>query len=161
MKGFASVLTSLCFAGGLASAATFTGRLMDADCYNTDKVASQENGHKTYQSPITKTCAATASTSNFAVRITDSANGGRVGSTVKLDDSGNTQAASEMQSGALKAARDGAVHVRISGKLLGETFETASVRSTRRHQGGAVESSSGSAATNSGAVVPNSESLGK
>jgi hypothetical protein len=154
MKGFASVLTTLCFAGGLASAATFTGRLMDADCYNTDKVANQENGHKTYQSPITKTCAATASTTNFAVRITDSATGSRAGSTVKLDDPGNSQAASEMQSGALKAAHDGSVHVRISGKLLGETFQTASVRSTGRRQGSAT-------ATNSGAVVPNSESLGK
>ncbi len=154
MKRFASVLTTLCFAGGLASAATFTGRLMDADCYNTNKVASQENGHKTYQSPITKTCVATASTTNFAVRITESGSGGRVGSTVKLDDSGNSQAASEMQSGALSAAHDGSVHVKISGKLLGEAFQTASVRSTSRHRGSTVE-------TDSGAVAPNSENLGK
>jgi hypothetical protein len=126
MNTFAILAATLCFTGGLASAATFTGRLMDADCYQTNKVASQENGHKTYGS-ITKTCAATASTTNFAVRITGSANGGREGSTIKLDESGNTQAASEMQSGALKVARDGRVRVKVSGKLLGETFQTASV----------------------------------
>src|SRR5580658_8381411 len=108
MKKFAILAATFCFAGGLASAATFTGRLMDADCYQTNKVNSQENGHKTYGS-ITKTCAATASTTNFAVRITGSANGGREGSTIKLDDSGNTQAASEIQSGALKVAHDGRV----------------------------------------------------
>jgi hypothetical protein len=143
MKKFGTLITTMCFAAGLASAATFTGRLMDADCYNTNKVASQENGHKTYQSPIARTCAATASTSSFAVRITGSASGGRVGSTVKLDDSGNTQAASEIQSGALKPSRDGSVHVRISGKLLGETFKTASINSTSRRGGGTVAANAG------------------
>jgi hypothetical protein len=135
MKRFATLGATLCFVGGLASAATFTGRLMDAECYNTNKVASQENGHKTYHS-ITKTCAPTASTSSFAVRITGSGTGGYVGSTVKLDDPGNAQAASEIQNGALKPAKDGAVHVRVSGKILGETFQTASVRSTSRRGGG-------------------------
>lgn len=142
MRKFGTLITTLCFAAGLASAATFTGKLMDADCYNTNKVSSQENGHKTYQSPITRTCVATASTSNFAVRITGSASGARNGSTVKLDNSGNTQAASEIQSGALKPAKDGSVHVRISGKLLGERFQTASIESTRAQVRAAVSNTS-------------------
>lgn len=141
MRRLATLAAALCFAGGLASAATFTGRLMDADCYNTNKVNSQENGHKTYRS-ITKTCAPTASTSNFAVRITGSATGSLVGNTVKLDDSGNTQATTEMQSGTLKLAKDGTVHVRVSGKILGETFQTTSVRSTAPIGGGTVAKSS-------------------
>jgi hypothetical protein len=141
MKAFATLLTTMCFVGGMASAATFSGRLLDAECYNTNKVNTEENGHKTYQS-ITKTCAATASTTNFAVRITGSATGGYVGNTVKLDDSGNTQAAAEIQSGTLKPAKDGSVHVRVSGKIMGESFKTASVRSTSRPASGTVATDS-------------------
>ena len=105
---------------------------MDADCYNTNKVSSQESGHKTYKS-ITKTCAPTASTTNFAVRITGSAYGERVGNTIKLDNSGNAQAASEMQNGQLKPGRHGTVHVVVSGKLEGETLVSATVKPTRKH----------------------------
>lgn len=142
MRKFGTLITTLCFAAGLASAATFTGKLMDADCYSTNKVASQENGHRTYQRPITRTCAPTASTSGFAVRITGSGSGGRDGSTVNLDNSGNTQAASEIQSGALNPSKDGSVHVKISGRLRGETFETAFVKPTRGSASAAVVSTS-------------------
>ncbi len=89
----------MCFAGGLCYAENFSGKLMDASCYNTNKVASKESGHKTYTS-IAKTCAPTASTSMFAVRVTGSARGADVGNTIKLDDSGNAKAAAALQSGA-------------------------------------------------------------
>src|SRR5579862_4111193 len=126
MKRFATLLTTLCFVGGIGSAATFTGRLMDADCYNTNKVDTRANGHKTYQS-ITKTCAATASTTNFAVRITGNKYDEYLGDTIKLNDEGNTQASSEIQNGTLKPRKDGRLHVKVTGKLQGEMFETASV----------------------------------
>jgi len=116
MKKFTALGIALCFTGALGYAERFTGKLMDASCYNTNKVSSQERGHKTYKS-IAKTCAATASTSSFAVRTAD-------GNTIKLDDSGNAQAASAIRSGALKPDSDGDVHVRMHGKLQGETLKT-------------------------------------
>lgn len=105
---------------------------MDADCYNAKKVSTQESGHKTYTG-ITKTCAPTASTTNFAVRITGGPLGEDVGNTIKLDNSGNAQAASELQSGQLKPSAHGTVHVRVSGKLRGEVLESASVKPSRSH----------------------------
>ena len=108
------------------AAQRYTGKLMDADCYNSKKVASQESGHKTYHS-ITKTCAATDSTTNFAVRITGSPYGADIGTTIKLDDSGNAQAMSEMNTGVLKTDRDGYVDVRVRGQLRGEVLTNASI----------------------------------
>ena len=130
MRTFATLGITLCFAGGLCYAERFSGKLMDDACYNTNKVASQESGHKTYKS-ITKTCAPTASTSSFAVRVTSNPFGADAGNTIKLDDPGNAQAASAMQSGALNRDKDGDVHVRVHGKLMGETLRTASVKPDR------------------------------
>jgi hypothetical protein len=99
---------------------------MDAECYRDQKVASRETGHKTYHS-IAKTCAATPATRNFAVRVTDNPYWENVGTTIKLDDEGNSLAATAMQNGSLKADDDGDVHIRVHGKLLGETFRTTSL----------------------------------
>jgi hypothetical protein len=133
VRTFAILGIAVCSVAGLTFGATYSGRLMDADCYNTNKVSTQESGNKTYKSPITKTCAPTAATTNFAVRITGSAYGGYVGNTIKLDNSGNAQAASELQNGQLKTGRNGTVHVIVSGKLQGETLVSASVKPTRKH----------------------------
>ena len=127
MKTLATLGITLSFAAGLSYAEHFSGRLMDANCYNMKKVASKEAGHKTYHD-ITKTCAATASTTAFAVRIKGSTYGADLGDTMKLDDSGNTIAAQEMQNGTLRPDSDGDIHVRVKGKLLGETFKTAYVK---------------------------------
>jgi hypothetical protein len=127
MKTFISLAITMCLVAGLSYAEKFNGKLMDAACYNSNKVASQESGHKTYHS-ITKTCAPTASTTTFAVRVTGNAFGKDGGNTIKLDESGNAQALAEMRSGALQRDHDGDVHIRVSGKLMGETLKTASVK---------------------------------
>src|SRR5947209_6992579 len=100
---------------------------MDANCYNEKKIDSRNAGHKTYDS-ITRVCAATPATTNFAVRITGNAFHEDEGLTIKLNDSGNAMAASELRSGTLKPGRDGVLRVATSGKLLGETFETKSLK---------------------------------
>jgi len=127
MKQLATLGMTLSLAAGFCYAEKFNGRLMDAGCYNEKKVASKEAGHKTYHD-IKKTCAATASTTAFAVRITGSGHGADVGNTIKLDDSGNTIAAMEMKNGTLRPDSDGDIHVRVKGNLLGETFKTAYVK---------------------------------
>jgi len=132
MNKFSTLGITLCFAAGICSAERYTGKLMDADCYRDQKVASRESGHKTYKS-ITKTCAPTASTARFAVRITDNPYWENVGNTIKLDDEGNTLATSALHSGALTQDHDGDVHVRVHGNLLGETFKTASLQPRGQH----------------------------
>jgi hypothetical protein len=127
MKAFTTLAITLCFAATSSYAAQhYTGKLMDADCYNSNKVATHENGHKTYHD-ITKTCAPTESTTTFAIRITGSPYGGDVGNTIKLDDAGNALVMSELKSGVLKKDSDGDVHIRARGKLMGETLTNASI----------------------------------
>jgi hypothetical protein len=124
-------VTTLAFAFCLTAVSSYaaqryTGRLLDADCYNQNKVASQESGHKTYNS-ITKTCAATESTTNFAVRITGSPYGADIGNTVMLDAAGNAQVMSAMKNGSLPKSKNGVIRVRVRGDLKGETLTNASV----------------------------------
>ena len=126
MNKLSTLGIALTFTVGLCHAERYTGKLMDADCYRDQKVASHEAGHKTYHA-IVKTCAATPATSRFAVRITDNPYWENVGQTIKLDDEGNSLASSEMKSGGLKTDDDGDVHVKVHGKLLGETFKTSSL----------------------------------
>lgn len=127
MKTFSTLAVTLCFAAGTTFAAQrYTGRLMDADCYNSNKVSTQENGHKTYHN-ITKTCAATPSTSSFAVRVTGSPFHADIGNTVKLDSEGNAQAMNEMKNGALTPDSKGIVKVRVKGDLKGEVLTGATI----------------------------------
>jgi hypothetical protein len=135
MKHFVTLATALLMATGVASAARYTGRLMDASCYNEKKVDSRESGHKNY-SAITKTCAATSATTDFAVRITGNKFHEDEGLTIRLNDSGNAMAASEMKSGTLKPGPDGVVRIATSGKLLGETFETKTLTARGSSAGG-------------------------
>ena len=100
---------------------------MDAACYNTNQVNSQETGHKAYTA-ITGTCMPTASTTDFAVRLAD-------GNTIKLDATGNSHAASAIQDGALMPNRKGVMRVRVSGTLEGEVLQTASFRPARGSKG--------------------------
>jgi hypothetical protein len=108
---------------------------MDADCYNSKKVESHDAGHKTYTA-ITKTCAATAATTNFAVRVTGNAFHEYEGVTIRLDDNGDQMAASEMKSEALRPGQDGIVRVNVRGELLGETLKSKVVEPRGSHRAG-------------------------
>ena len=128
MRALGTLAIALSFAGATCYASQrYSGKLMDADCYNSNKVASQESDHKTYHS-IAKTCAATASSTSFAVRITGSPYGADVGNTIKLDNAGNAQAMAELKDGTLKPGAHGNVRVRVSGQLMGEVLKNASVK---------------------------------
>ena len=123
MKTLATLALALGAAGAPSYAANLDGKLMDATCYNEKKVASQAAGHKTYDS-ITKTCAPTASTTAFAVRVTSPS---YFGETLKLDERGNSIAADAMRTGSLPADNDGRVQVFVKGKTTSsdQFFATA------------------------------------
>jgi hypothetical protein len=130
MTNFAKLGVTLCFVSAMAFANRFTGRLIDADCYNRNKVVQKESGHKPYTS-ITKTCAVTPSTTSFAVKVTGSPYSEDVGTTFKLDDSGNKMAAADMNNGTLRIGKKGRVPVYVHGKVRGETLLTSSIQPRR------------------------------
>ncbi len=132
MKTFTTLGLILCAAAGLSYAETFSGKLVDADCYREKVGLKQQTGERTYKS-ITKACAPTANSSAFAVRVTSSAHNGHVGLTLKLDEKGNQMAASELRSGTLKMDHDRDVHVIVKGDSQGDAFYTSSVTPERGH----------------------------
>src|ERR1051326_494723 len=91
-------------AAGLSYAADFNGKLLDSSCYDTHKSTTKEHGD------LAKTCAPTASTTDFSIRT----NAGKV---YKLNDSGNQALAKDLRSGVIKADHDGDVHASVTGKL--------------------------------------------
>ena len=90
-------------AAGLSYAASFDGKLLDASCYDTQKSAKE---HK----DLTKTCAPTVSTTDFAIRTS-------AGKVYKLNESGNAALAKDVRSGVIKADHDGDMHASLTGKL--------------------------------------------
>jgi hypothetical protein len=104
MKKTAKFGIALCLAGGLSFGATWSAELMDASCYDSQKTAH------TAQESLEKTCVPTAATTNFAMRTSS-------GKVYKVDASGNSELASDIQKGTLKARKSGEMHATINGKL--------------------------------------------
>jgi hypothetical protein len=95
---------------GLALAENFTGKLLDAACYDQEKGA--------------KPCDATAATTTFAVNVS--------GKVYKLDDGGNAKAAEAIKSRADRSAdpskaTTGEIAARVSGTMEGQTIKVESI----------------------------------
>ena len=95
---------------GLALADNWTGKLLDAACYDQAKGA--------------KPCDATATTTTFAVNVS-----GRV---FKLDDAGNAKAAEAIKSRADRSAdpskaTSGEISARVTGTMDGQTIKVESI----------------------------------
>lgn len=130
MKTIATLGFALCLVGVQCHAKTLNGRLMDAQCYDQQKLESLQAGHKTYHSPITETCAATPASTAFVVRVLRGPMGQYEGETIRLDQNGNSLAEQAMQSGKLHADKRGNIRVKISGKVTDdEVMQTRAVNS--------------------------------
>ena len=95
---------------GFALAENFTGKLLDAACYDQEKGA--------------KPCDATAATTTFAVNVS--------GKVYKLDDAGNAKAAEAIKSRADRSAdpsktTGGEIAARVSGTMEGQTIKVESI----------------------------------
>ena len=95
---------------GLALAESWTGRLIDASCYDQQKSATA--------------CDPTSSTTKFALVVS--------GQPVKLDDAGNSQAAEALKSRADRstdpnAAAGKQVAAKVSGTKEGDTIKVESI----------------------------------
>jgi uncharacterized protein YaeQ len=118
MKSILKTGMLLCFAAAMSYAANWNGKLLDASC--SDKNASTTQLDKKAQEKLAQTCAATASTTNFAVLTSE-------GKIYKLDSAGDTKAASELKSGTLKPDKDGDIHVSVSGNMKGDTVDVDTI----------------------------------
>jgi len=96
---------------GLALAADWSGKLLDAACYAQEKGA--------------KPCDATATTSTFLIDV--------AGKVYRLDDAGNTKAATALKSGADRSkdpgqpAGGGPVMAKVTGTAEGETIKVDTI----------------------------------
>ena len=121
MQSFIKTGIAFCFAAALSYGANWNAKLLDSSCADKSAQSSQTTDKKTREK-LSQTCAATASTTDFAIMTSD-------GKIYKLDSSGNSKAASAFKSGAFKPDKDGDIHVSVSGNLQGNTVSVDSISS--------------------------------
>lgn len=119
---------TLCVAGVFCYGETFTGKLLDASCYDSSHTATHaaNSADRSSKEKLDKECAPTASTSKFAIETS----GKKV---YTLDHDGNTKATEALQSGAVKPDNDGDVHVSVSGSKSGDTVKVDSIQGKSEH----------------------------
>jgi hypothetical protein len=98
-----------------AFAATWTGKLVDANCADRDKSPAAQPAQPGQPGgapgQAADSCAVTQSTSSFAIQTTD-------GKILKLDAAGNSKAA---------AVRNAKGNVQVTGDLEGQTVKVESI----------------------------------
>ena len=119
MNSIKKAATILCFAGVCSYAETWTGKLVDATCYDSKATPSSAT-EKTKLGNVDKDCAPTASTTTYAIHVN--------GKFYKLDSSGNAKIGADLKSGAIKADKDGDVHASVTGSLSGDTVTVDTVK---------------------------------
>jgi hypothetical protein len=120
MKSLTKAVALLFFAGVCSYAETWTGKLVDAACYDSKATPSSAGDKTSKLGNVDKECAPTASTTAYAVHAN--------GKFYKLDSSGNAKIAADLKSGAIKADKDGDVHASVTGSLDGDTVKVDTVK---------------------------------
>lgn len=132
MRTFTKLGLMLCAASVFCFGENFSGKLIDASCYENSQTSQTSNRTATStdhssKAKLDKECAPTASTSNFAVQTS----GKKV---YRLDQAGNSKVAAAMQSGDLKPDNDGDVHVSVSGTKTGDTVQVDTIQGKSQHR---------------------------
>jgi hypothetical protein len=102
-----------CLAGAASYAETWTAKVLDASCYDTQKAASKS------AESLARTCAPTDTTANFAIQTA-------AGKVYKVG-TGNSEFAADIRNGVLKKDEDGDLHARVNGKREGDTVNVNSI----------------------------------
>ena len=98
------------YISGVGGGRDYTGKLMDASCY--DREGKHMRG-------VAEKCAPTASTSAFVFRTSE-------GRLLKLDSDGNAKAETAIESGVLKSGDDG-MRASIIGRRHHDMLEVSSI----------------------------------
>jgi len=121
MKTIRKVGIMLCLGAAFSYAETWTGKLMDASCYDTQKAAAKAHEN------LTKTCAPTAATTDFAIKTS-------AGKVYKVNSAGNAALATDIRNGTLKADKDGDMHASVTGSRDGDVVNVDSVNLTKKEK---------------------------
>jgi len=113
MKAIGTIGIVISLGAGLAYAENWTGKVLDASCYDAQKATTKSH------EDLARACAPTESTTDFAFQ-TSSGKVYRVGA-------GSSEFAADVRKGALKKDHDGDVHARITGKREGDTLNVDAI----------------------------------
>jgi hypothetical protein len=120
MKTITKLGIVLCMAGVASYADSWSGKLIDSTCYEHHSTAATSGQKPPKVDKIDKDCAPTTATDTFAV-LAD-------GKIYKLDAQSNAKVAADMRGGALKADKDGDVHITVTGFRNGDTLTVNNVK---------------------------------
>ena len=111
----------LCLGAAFSYAESWTGKLLDASCYDTQKATIKSN------ESLARTCAPTASTTDFAIQTS-------AGKVYKVNTSGNSALADDIRNGVLKKDKDGDMHATITGSRDGDVVKVDSVNLEKKEK---------------------------
>jgi len=107
MKTIATLGLALGVFAGLGYAEDWTGKLIDASCHDR----SQQNPADSKENRDLASCAATASTTSFAIQTSD-------GKVYKLDASGNAKASTALKGNPANKAPSATISGSMDGQLV-------------------------------------------
>ena len=113
MKTIGTIGIVLSLGAGMAYAENWTGKVLDATCYDAQKATTKSH------EDLARACAPTVSTTEFAFQ-TSSGKVYRVGT-------GSSELAADVRNGVLKKDHDGDVHASITGKREGDTVNVDAI----------------------------------
>ena len=121
MKTIGKIGIVLCLGAAFSYAETWTGKVLDATCYDTQKKKTKS------QEDLARTCAPTASTTDFAIQTS-------AGKVYKVNSSGNSEFAADIRNGVLKKDNDGDIHAMINGSREGEMIKVNSINLEKKDE---------------------------
>ncbi|HEV8415096.1 MAG TPA: hypothetical protein VGQ49_15985 [Bryobacteraceae bacterium] len=104
-----------CLGAAFSYGEVWQAKVLDASCYDTQKTGEHKSGEN-----LARECAATASTTDFAIQTSD-------GKVYRVNSSGNAELAKDIRDGVLKKDKDGDIHANITGSREGETVSVTSI----------------------------------
>src|SRR5579864_4453571 len=114
MKAIGKLGIVFCLGAAFSYAESWTGKVLDASCYDAQKATIKSHEE------IARTCAPTASTTDFAIQTS-------AGKVYKVNSSGNSELASDIQKGVLKKDKDGDIHATVTGSREGDVVKVDSI----------------------------------
>jgi len=121
MKTIGKIGIMLSLGAALSYAESWTGKALDASCYDTQKTTTKSHEE------LARTCVPTASTTDFAIQTV-------AGKVYKVNSSGNSEFAADIRNGVLKKDSDGDIHATVTGSREGEMIKVDSINLEKKEK---------------------------
>ena len=120
MKTIGKLGIMLCLGAAFSYAESWTGKVLDASCYDAQKTTTKSPEN------LARACAPTASTTDFAIQTAS-------GKVYKIA-TGNSEFANDIRNGVLKKDKDGDIHATITGSREGEMVKVESINLEKKEK---------------------------